>query len=53
MNLGLQSPCKSCPNLNCRKYKECKAWRLWFENEWFRVRMMFMEDENELRKTSN
>jgi hypothetical protein len=46
MNLGLQSPCKSCNNMNCRKYKDCKAWRMWFSNEWFRVRMMFMEEKD-------
>lgn len=47
MSLGLKSPCERCPNVNCRKYKECRAWLLWFSNEWFRARMMLMEEEDE------
>lgn len=47
MSLGLKSPCERCTNLNCRKYKECRAWRMWFGNEWFRIKMMFMEEDEE------
>lgn len=50
MSLGLKSPCERCPNVNCRKYKECRAWALWFSNEWYRVRMMFMEEEDDIRR---
>lgn len=46
MSLGLKSPCERCPNVNCRKYKECKEWLLNHSNEWFRVKMMFMEEED-------
>lgn len=46
MSLGLKSPCESCGVKECRKYRDCKAWVIWFSNEWFRVRMMFMEEED-------
>lgn len=44
MNQGLKSPCNGCERNqdgNCTSWKHCKAWAMWFENEWARVRMMF------------
>lgn len=50
MSQGLKPPCKGCErdkNGFCTGWKRCNAWRLWFGNEWKRIRMMFKGDENE------
>ncbi len=44
MNQGLKSPCNGCEKNqggSCNSWKNCKAWAMWFENEWLRIRMMF------------
>ena len=48
MNRDLKSPCENCKlNEHCNNHKKCNAFRMWFGNEWFRVKMMFMEEEDE------
>ena len=43
-----ESPCRDCMyDYGCGNYKECRAWRMWFSNEWFLVKMMFMEEEED------
>lgn len=46
--ISLKSPCRFCSTQkNCTRFKCCSAWRLWFSNEWKRIRMMFTEEEDE------
>lgn len=53
MNQGLKPPCKGCErNQNgfCTGWKRCNAWRLWFGNEWKRVKLTFKGDGDDIRR---